>query len=59
MSTYKGLTTLMALAMILLGLTMLTLTLVRGFGVGVILGVLFVAAGVGRLLLIRRSASGS
>ena len=59
MSTYKGLTTLMALTMIVLGLTMLTLTLVRGFGVGVILGVLFVAAGVGRLLLIRRSSSGS
>ena len=54
MSTYKGLTTLMALTMIVLGLTMLTLTLVRGFGVGVILGVLFVAAGVGRILLMRR-----
>ena len=56
MSTYKGLVTFMALAMILLGLTMLTLTLVHGFGVGVILGVLFVAAGVGRLLLLRRSS---
>ena len=52
MSTYHGLVTFMALAMILLGLTMLALTLVHGFGVGLILGVLFVAAGVGRLLLL-------
>ena len=48
MSTYKGLVTFMALAMILLGLAMLTVTLVHGFGVGVLLGVLFIAAGVGR-----------
>ena len=54
MSTYKGLVTFMALAMILLGLAMLTVTLVHGFGVGVLLGVLFVAAGVGRLLMLRR-----
>ncbi len=54
MSTYKGLVTFMALAMILLGLAMLTITLLHGFGVGVILGTLFIAAGVGRLLLMRR-----
>ncbi len=60
MSTYQGLVTFMALAMILLGLAMLTITLLHGFGVGVILGVLFVAAGVGRLLMLRRSkTSGS
>ena len=60
MSTYQGLVTFMALAMSLLGLAMLTITLLHGFGVGVILGVLFVAAGVGRLLMLRRSkASGS
>lgn len=59
MSTYNGLVTFMALAMILLGVTMLTLTLLHGFGVGVILGVLFVAAGVGRLLLMRRRTDGS
>ena len=56
MSTYRGIVTFLALAMILLGLAMLTITLVRGFGVGVILGVLFVAAGVGRLLMLRRRA---
>ena len=54
MSTYKGIVTFMSLAMILLGLSMLTITIVRGFGVGVILGVLFVAAGSGRLLMLRR-----
>jgi len=53
-STYKGLVTFMALAMILLGLAMLTVTLIHGSGVGLILGVLFVAAGVGRLLMLRR-----
>jgi len=54
MSTYKGLVTFMSLAMILLGLAMLAITLVHGAGVGLILGVLFVAAGVGRLLMLRR-----
>jgi hypothetical protein len=54
MSTYHGLVTFMALAMILLGLVMVTVTLLHGFGVGLILGVLFVAAGVGRLLMLRR-----
>jgi len=31
-------------------------TLAHGFGVGVVLGILFIAAGVGRLLMLRRSA---
>jgi hypothetical protein len=53
-STYHGLVTFLALAMILLGLTMIVLTLVHGFGVGLLLGVLFVAAGVGRLTMLRR-----
>ena len=54
MSTYGGLVTFLSLAMILLGLAMITITLMHGFGVGVILGVLFIAAGVGRLLMLRR-----
>jgi hypothetical protein len=54
MSTYNGLVTFMALAMIVLGLAMVTITLLHGFGVGLILGLLFVAAGVGRLLMLRR-----
>ena len=54
MSTYRGLVTLMAVTMIVLGLTMVTLTLAHGLGVGLLLGILFMAAGVGRLLMLRR-----
>ena len=46
----------LSVAMIVLGLAMLTTTLARGGGalaVGVVLGVVFVAAGGGRLLLER------
>jgi hypothetical protein len=54
MSIYGTLVRLIAGVMIVLGLAMLTLTLRHGFGVGVILGLLFVGAGVGRLLMLRR-----
>ena len=54
MSTYRGLATFMALLMILLGRGMLSITLVHGFGVGVVLGLLFVGAGAGRLYVMRR-----
>jgi hypothetical protein len=54
MSTYRGVVVSMALVMIVLGFAMLVVTLVRGFGVGVILGGLFIAAGAGRLTLLRR-----
>ena len=54
MSTYHGLVTFFALAMILLGLAMVMLTLLHGLGVGLVLGVLFVAAGAGRLIMLRR-----
>jgi hypothetical protein len=37
-----------------LGVTMIVVTALRGGGVGIVLGVLFVAAGVGRLYLLRR-----
>jgi hypothetical protein len=43
----------MALVTILLGVGMLSVTLAHGFGVGVILGALFVGAGAGRLLMLR------
>ena len=45
---------LLAIVMVGLGVTMLAITLVRGGGVGVLLGALFIAAGAGRLYLIRR-----
>lgn len=51
---YRSLVAGMAIVMILLGLGMLSFTLRHGFGAGVILGALFVAAGVGRLLMLRR-----
>jgi hypothetical protein len=54
MTAYKSLVTLMALAMILLGCVMIVVTLTHGFGVGIILGLLFVAAGAGRLWMVRR-----
>jgi hypothetical protein len=51
---YRDLVAGMAIVMILLGVGMLSFTLRHGFGVGVVLGALFVAAGVGRLLMLRR-----
>jgi hypothetical protein len=43
-----------ALIAVGLGVTMIVVTAVRGGGVGIVLGVLFVALGVGRLYLLRR-----
>jgi hypothetical protein len=54
---YRTLTHLTALLMIALGVTMLAVTLWRGGGVGVLLGALFIAAGAGRLWMIRRRAA--
>ena len=54
MSTYRGLVTLFAYATILLGVAMIVVTATHGGGVGLILGVLFIAAGAGRLYLMRR-----
>jgi hypothetical protein len=54
MNAYRGFVTLFALAMIGLGLAMITITVVHGFGIGVVLGALFVAAGGGRPYLMRR-----
>jgi hypothetical protein len=48
----RGATRLLSVAMVLLGLAMLVITLANGGGpisYGVFLGVLFVAAGIGRL----------
>ncbi len=53
-SAYRLLLEAAAGLMVLLGIAMIVVTLTRGFGVGVILGVLFVAAGAGRLVLMRR-----
>ena len=45
---------LLAVVMVGLGVTMLVITLARGGGVGVLLGLLFIAAGAGRLYVTRR-----
>jgi hypothetical protein len=45
---------LLAVLMVGLGVTILAITLSRGGGVGVLLGLLFIAAGAGRLYLARR-----
>jgi len=45
---------LLAVLMVGLGVAILAITLSRGGGVGVLLGLLFIAAGAGRLYLARR-----
>jgi len=53
---YRNMVTVMALVMMLLGVAMIVITLTRGFGVGLLLGALFVAAGAGRLWMLRGRA---
>ena len=50
---YRQLTTLTAIVMITLGVAMIGVTIAHGVGVGIILGLLFIAAGVGRLYVLR------
>jgi len=57
MTMYRTLVRTIAGVMIVMGLAMLGLTLRHGFGVGVILGLLFIGAGVGRLLMLRSRAT--
>ena len=54
MTFYYRAVQLIAAVFIGLGVTLIVVTLNRGGGVGVILGVLFVALGIGRLLMLRR-----
>jgi hypothetical protein len=56
MTMYRNLVRTIAVVMIVMGLAMLSITLRHGFGVGVILGLLFIGAGAGRLLMLRRRA---
>jgi hypothetical protein len=51
---YAHLTRVLAALMIALGATMIVRTAVHGFGVGILLGLLFVVAGIGRLYMARR-----
>jgi hypothetical protein len=56
MTMYRTLVRVIAVVMIVMGLAMLSLTLRHGFGVGVVLGLLFIGAGVGRLVMLKRRA---
>jgi hypothetical protein len=52
---YRNLITVTSLTMVAIGLILIVLTVVRdGVGIGLVLGMLFVVAGSGRLWLIRR-----
>jgi len=53
-SLYRGATALFALAFLGIGIALLVVTAARGGGlVGYLLGVLFIALGVGRVYLLR------
>jgi len=55
MSFYRAGVAIFAVAFVGIGLALVVLTAVRGGGVvGLVVGVLFVAAGLGRLSLLRR-----
>jgi hypothetical protein len=53
---YRRLSQLSASLLVALGLAMLAVTAWHGGGVGLLIGALFVAAGIGRLWLLRRQA---
>jgi hypothetical protein len=53
---YRTLTRISASLLVALGVTMFVVTLWHGGGVGLVLGSLFVAAGAGRLWLLRRKS---
>ena len=53
---YRSLTRASAALMVGLGVAMLVVTLSHGGGVGVVLGLLFIAAGGARFWLLRRRA---
>jgi hypothetical protein len=51
---YRGAIVLFAVAFIGIGIALVVVTATHGGGIGYLLGALFVAAGVGRLLMLRR-----
>lgn len=51
---YRRMIRVSAAVTIALGVAIIAVTLASGFGIGVLIGVLFIAAGVGRLYLLRR-----
>jgi hypothetical protein len=55
---YGAATAVLSLALVALGVAMLVVTALRGGGLGLLLGALFVAAGVGRLWVLRSPGRG-
>jgi len=51
---YRSITQGTSLLLVALGVAMLVVTVMHGGGVGILLGVLFIAAGAGRLWMLRR-----
>jgi hypothetical protein len=51
---YRAGIVLFAITFVLIGIALLVVTAVRGGGIGYLLGVLFVAAGAGRLYFVTR-----
>ena len=54
MRAYRAGVVLFAIAFVGIGIALVVVTAVRGGGVGYLLGVLFVAAGIGRLYFVTR-----
>jgi len=54
MKAYRTVVTVFALTFVGLGFALLIVTALRGGGVGLVIGALFVALGAGRLYLLRR-----
>ena len=50
---YRQMTRLTSVLLVALGVAMLVVTLLHGGGVGILLGVLFMLAGAGRLWMLR------
>jgi hypothetical protein len=54
MNWYRDLVATFGLVAIALGVALIVRTLVNGGGVGIVIGLLFIGLGVGRLYLLRR-----
>ena len=57
MSWYRDLVFTFGLVAIAIGVALIVRTIVNGGGVGIIIGLLFIALGAGRLYLLRRKRS--
>ncbi len=54
MKAYRGAVAVLALTFIAIGVALVIVTAKHGGGIGYLLGALFVAAGAGRLVMLRR-----